>query len=259
MKNIILTLVWFYCHATNAQHLKITYKQFQTYDYTSVIDTYLYINTKENKSILVQDYKSQKELDEKINDIAHADAYATLDRSIPYDFIFLDLTKKSISMYEDFARKIYMVDDVFPEISWQLIDEQKTINDIKVNKAIGTYRGNTWYVWYAPSIPYSFGPWKLNGLPGLILEAKDIAGNIVFNVEKIQYNVICNDCTPPGNNLHKITLKEYLILQDNFTNNLEADLPRGTTVSYTKKSILTKELKFEFPIKFLWEEEPKKQ
>jgi len=28
-------------------------------------------------------------------------------------------------MYEDFARKVYKVDDVFPEIKWQLINEQK--------------------------------------------------------------------------------------------------------------------------------------
>jgi len=130
---------------------------------------------------------------------------------------------------------------------------KKTINNIQVNKAIGTYRGNTWNVWYAPPIPYSFGPWKLNGLPGIILEAKDIAGNISFKAEKIEYNTSCEDCTPLKNNAQTISLKEYLILQDNFNNDIEADLPRGTTVTYEKKSFLTKELKFEFPIKFLWE------
>lgn len=109
-----------------------------------------------------------------------------------------------------------------------------------------------------PINPYSFGPWKLNGLPGLILEAKDTEGKMFFQAEKIEYNQTCTICTPPTKDVHKeLSLKEYLMLQDDFYNNFEADLPRGTTVTYEKKSFLTTETKFEFPIKFLWEETKK--
>lgn len=31
-------------------------------------------------------------------------------------------------------------------------------------------------VWYAPGIPLGIGPWKLNGLPGLIVRADDADG-----------------------------------------------------------------------------------
>lgn len=256
MKNILFFLLLLLSASIKSQNIKVSYKQYQNYDYTAVIPLYLYINTLENTSALIQDIdKESMYLND--NEPSKSDYNASSDRTNPYDFILLDLDNKTIEIYEDFARKAYKVNDVFPEIKWQLVNEQKTINNIQVNKAVGTYRGNTWNVWYAPSIPYSFGPWKLNGLPGLILEAKDIAGNISFNAEKVEYNVACNDCVPPKNSYHKINLKEYLLLQDKFFNDVDFDLPRGTTVTIDKKSILTKELKFEFPINFSWETDKK--
>ena len=36
--------------------------------------------------------------------------------------------------------------------------------------------GRQWTVWYAPGIPIGIGPWKLNGLPGLIVRADDADG-----------------------------------------------------------------------------------
>ena len=41
------------------------------------------------------------------------------------------------------------------------------------------FRGRKWQAWYS-DIPYSLGPWKLNGLPGLILEARSLDKDHVF-------------------------------------------------------------------------------
>ena len=35
------------------------------------------------------------------------------------------------------------------------------------------FKGRKWTVWYSAEIPISDGPWKINGLPGLILDAVD--------------------------------------------------------------------------------------
>lgn len=42
------------------------------------------------------------------------------------------------------------------------------------------FKGRRWIVWYSPEISSSEGPWKLFGLPGLILKAEDNRGHYLF-------------------------------------------------------------------------------
>ena len=58
-------------------------------------------------------------------------------------------------------------------MTWNLEEGNKVISGYTCNKATTTYGGRAWTVWYAPEIPSTAGPWKFNGLPGLILAAGD--------------------------------------------------------------------------------------
>ncbi|MGV0923160.1 GLPGLI family protein [Empedobacter tilapiae] len=64
-------------------------------------------------------------------------------------------------------------EDVVPNISWKLIKEEKELNGYKVKKATTNLFGREWEAWYTEEIPFSYGPYKFNGLPGLILDIKD--------------------------------------------------------------------------------------
>ena len=46
--------------------------------------------------------------------------------------------------------------------------------------ATADFRGRRWTAWFATDIPISDGPWKLGGLPGLILEAYDKGHQYTF-------------------------------------------------------------------------------
>ena len=65
---------------------------------------------------------------------------------------------------------------------WQPVaDSSAVILGYQCSMAVTNYKGRTWYAWYAEDIPLDAGPWKLGGLPGLILRAYDAPRHYVFD------------------------------------------------------------------------------
>jgi GLPGLI family protein len=56
---------------------------------------------------------------------------------------------------------------------WKIEKASKEIIGNTCQKATAHFRGRIWTAWYTTNIPVQEGPWKLWGLPGLILEAYD--------------------------------------------------------------------------------------
>lgn len=70
---------------------------------------------------------------------------------------------------------------------WTLIpDSTATILDYACQLAVTQFKGRTWYAWYAEDLPIDNGPWKLHGLPGLILKAYDAQGHYSFTAIGLQ-------------------------------------------------------------------------
>lgn len=64
--------------------------------------------------------------------------------------------------------------------AWRLLDQVDSVCAYPCHTAEAEFRGRTWRVWYTLDIPLRSGPWKLNGLPGLILKAEDSEGKYRF-------------------------------------------------------------------------------
>ena len=72
--------------------------------------------------------------------------------------------------------------------NWKFCEGEKMVCGYPCKKATTTFRGRTWTAWYASSLPYSDGPWKLCGLPGVVLEASEAEGKIAFRCKKVEKN-----------------------------------------------------------------------
>lgn len=73
------------------------------------------------------------------------------------------------------------------ERSWTIKDDStKNVLGYECIMATANYHGRYWTVWFTPEIPVDAGPWKLLGLPGLILEAVDSTGLHHFTANGIQ-------------------------------------------------------------------------
>jgi GLPGLI family protein len=129
-------------------------------------------------------------------------------------------------------------------ISWELLNETKNINSFKCQKAVGNFRGRTYTVWFTNDIPVSLGPWKLNGLPGLILEATDSLNQFQYFAKKVELQMEVNNINTEGFfNQNYITpveeRKKYISFVDLMVNEIstkiDTSLPRGV-VSTTIKT-----------------------
>lgn len=89
------------------------------------------------------------------------------------DYLYWNLSNGQISIYTSVFGNKYVVEEEIPVMEW-LIDEGsvRTILGYECHKAETVFRGRKWSVWYSDDIPISLGPWKLNGLPGIILQAE---------------------------------------------------------------------------------------
>ncbi len=56
----------------------------------------------------------------------------------------------------------------------------------KVQKATGAFAGRNYIAWFAPELPFSDGPYKFSGLPGLILEISDLQNQYHFSLTIFQ-------------------------------------------------------------------------
>lgn len=72
---------------------------------------------------------------------------------------------------EVLAMQGYLMEDVSPAIKWKITKDTASFSGVACNKAIGSYENKNWVAWFAPNLPFQAGPWKLNSLPGLIIDA----------------------------------------------------------------------------------------
>jgi GLPGLI family protein len=81
--------------------------------------------------------------------------------------------KENKLVTKEFLIRNYLYEQPLDVIDWKLTTETKSFEKITCQKAIAIFKGREWVAWFAPEIPFETGPWKLHGLPGLILEAYD--------------------------------------------------------------------------------------
>lgn len=64
-------------------------------------------------------------------------------------------------------------EETYASQKWMMEDSTKQVLGYTCQKAECDFRGRHYVAWFTPDIPISDGPWKFNGLPGLILEVYD--------------------------------------------------------------------------------------
>ncbi|KLT67350.1 GLPGLI family protein [Pedobacter sp. BMA] len=86
----------------------------------------------------------------------------------------------------------YLIEEPAAVIDWKISRDTMSISGIPCQKANANFKGRKWIAWFATEIPFQSGPWKLNGLPGLIINAYDDKNEVKFEFAGLE-NVKASD------------------------------------------------------------------
>lgn len=135
--------------------------------------------------------------------------------------IFINFKDKKITELKS-LKSAYLVEDTLSFPQWNITDEIKNLNNYQCQKATTFFKGREYEVWYAIEYPTIFGPWKLNGLPGLIILAQDKKSEVFFEAIEIQ-KTDENTCQI-DNSIKKISKNDFDVLIKNRQKDLEERL-----------------------------------
>ncbi|HVW14516.1 MAG TPA: GLPGLI family protein [Mucilaginibacter sp.] len=84
----------------------------------------------------------------------------------------------------------YIVNEVLPVITWHISADRANFAELHCQKATCHFKGRDYTAWFCPDLPVRVGPWKLNGLPGVIVEAYDAKKEVVFKFDRVEKAVL---------------------------------------------------------------------
>lgn len=181
---LVLQLVFY---KTYGQAYLVKYEQIVNFkDMSDTTDGILTINPSEKFSI----YEYGKiDAAEAMSRNVHNDGKLLIKAAKKIDtigsLIKTDLTTGDMKVREKLFGKYFLTNDS-TSIKWGPNMKDTLINKMELKKTTCIFRGREYEVSYLPNRRMSGGPWKFNGLPGLIVEASDMDKEVVFKIKEIK-------------------------------------------------------------------------
>lgn len=112
------------------------------------------------------------------------------------------------------AKSKFGMEIEYPSIDWKLDTTKKIILGYICQRATGYFKGRNYQVWFCPELPFSSGPWKFCGLPGLILEVVDEKKQVFFTAQLVSNVSKKNIFLEKSSRAIKTTAKDYQLVVD---------------------------------------------
>lgn len=137
-------------------------------------------------------------------------------------YVFTNLAKDCLTHYNKFGEDYGYYTEPLNEIQWTIVeDSTATVLGYECVMAESDYHGRHWKAWFTPELPMPFGPWKLHGLPGLILKA-EADGGFSFAATGLEHTDRTISSMYMQSDYSKVDRKEALKNAEFFANNEES-------------------------------------
>jgi len=210
MKNLLSAILGLLCISGMAQTAVkksaiVQYKIINNTDAANTARSTLYIDG--SSTVYIASFGEKVYKDSKVEAEEEKTGYK--------EYMKYDHKKKELLFFEYMGQQPVLVTDTYNKLAWDITGETKKIAGFECIKASADFRGRNWIAWFTPDIPLSYGPWKLHGLPGLIIQAYDETEKYIWRAEKIDYikdAVMDKDFSTflAANNKQPMLLRQYI-------------------------------------------------
>jgi GLPGLI family protein len=221
MKNFLLRGLFFiacikigFCQSDTVNVYQLSYEKTLTIptalnSFSSITELNVFVE--HNKSIYRQLNMSSQ--DKQISKSEYDDAvllFSPTGKDI--SIVYKNYSKGELYSKHEVAYKYFVVKDSLNIFSWEILNEKKKILGFNCQLASMHFRGRDYQAWFTSELPVG-GPWKYDGLPGMILEIKSLDDFIKFKVQKIKNDRLQLDKTDNPFSLRKaISWQEFIDL-----------------------------------------------
>ncbi|HAJ99191.1 MAG TPA: hypothetical protein DCM62_04125 [Bacteroidales bacterium] len=113
-------------------------------------------------------------------------------RITPQAFVFYKIFKNhnvhNMEIFDRVAADLYRYSQPLHVFQWQILPDTMQVSGYAAQKATTSFAGRDWVAWFTPEIPISDGPYKFNGLPGLIVLLYDTRNHYRFALTSFAEN-----------------------------------------------------------------------
>ena len=169
--------------------MRITYKVLYTYstDLAPRHDvSYLDIQADGVSCFYSHYFVKSQEIQDSINRRGSVSDDMVSKAIAPYDggqpnFVYKHIPAEGKLTFATYHVDWFKYSEPIPALQWKIEGKDSVIAGYHCQAATTSLRGRRWRAWFTLDIPVSDGPWKLCGLPGLILRATDEQGYFDFD------------------------------------------------------------------------------
>ena len=140
-------------------------------------------------------------------------------------YVYKNYPTGQMTITDRISSQGYRYADSLHTQTWTMGDSTREVLGYTCQQATADFRGRRWTAWFATDIPISDGPWKLGGLPGLILEAYDEGQQHIFTavgLERVKDELIIfnqkdghNRRFEPTNRLEFLRMERRFLMDSN--------------------------------------------
>ncbi|MCS4305561.1 GLPGLI family protein [Chryseobacterium sp. BIGb0232] len=180
----ILFFLCFFCQLLSAQNSRFIYEYKYVPDSTNksnIIKDLMFLDVINNESLF---YSRNKYIEDSIS-IAESKKGKFY---IPNADILYRIEKKAGKVF--FKTNDYGIGKIKVEesrkINWQIFPDKEKVGELTAQRAKCNFGGRNWTAWFATDLPIQDGPYKFNGLPGLIVKIEDSTNSHIFELVGIK-------------------------------------------------------------------------